>query len=266
MHDPTAVLPRPRYRPTFTQMDVKEDPELQSLADDVFRDLASIPHHAGEDTALIDSLVRIGGNSPFWHHRVRVMTNMLIIYFRQLFLLSAQTRKKLFDCVISMLQDTQPEVRAGASVTLSGMINCSPLALRDKIVSLLRDRFTEMLTNHPLPKKPKGPTSGLSSTRSAGINIPNPEHTRLVITRHAAVMGLGALVQAFTYMSPPPAWMPEVLHTLSRKAAGDPGVVGQSVKSIIGDFKKTRQDTWHIDVKVLSHSSKSSFSLRLYIN
>jgi proteasome activator subunit 4 len=38
-------------------MDVKEDPELQSLADHVFSDLANIPHHAGEDTALIDSLV-----------------------------------------------------------------------------------------------------------------------------------------------------------------------------------------------------------------
>ena len=44
--------------------------------------------------------------------------------------------------------------------------------------------------------------------------------------------------------------MPEALITLSSKAANDPGVVGSSVKSIIGDFKKTRQDTWHIDVKV----------------
>jgi proteasome activator subunit 4 len=49
-------------------------------------------------------------------------------------------------------------------------------------------------------------------------------------------------------MSPPPAWMPGVLLTLSRKATGDPGVIGQSVKSIIGNFKKTRQDTRHIDV------------------
>jgi proteasome activator subunit 4 len=182
---------------------------------------------------------------------------MQIIYFRQLFLLSAPNQKKLFDCVISMLEDTQPEVRVGASATLSGMINCSPLAPRGKIVWLLRDRFTERLTDHPLPKKSKGSTSGPSSARSAGINIPTPEHTRLVITRHAAVLGLGALVQAFTYMSPLPAWMPGVLLTLSGKAAGDPGVVGRSVKSIISDFKKTRQDTWHIDKKVLSHSSKS---------
>jgi len=43
--------------------------------------------------------------------------------------------------------------------------------------------------------------------------------------------------------------MPGVLITLSSKAAGDSGTVGSSVKTIISDFKKTRQDTWHIDVK-----------------
>jgi proteasome activator subunit 4 len=30
----------------------------------------------------------------------------------------------------------------------------------------------------------------------------------------------------------------------------DPGVVGKSVKTVLSDFKKTRQDTWHVDVKV----------------
>jgi proteasome activator subunit 4 len=123
---------------------------------------------------------------------------MRIIYFRQLFLLSARNRKMLFDCVTSMLENTQPEIRAGAFVTLSGIIGCSPLALRGEAVLQLRDRFTKMLTGYPLPKKPNGPISGLSSARSAGINIPTPKHTRLVITRHAAVIGLGALVQAFT--------------------------------------------------------------------
>ena len=61
---------------------------------------------------------------------------------------------------------------------------------------------------------------------------------------------MGALVQAFPYMSPPPEWIPEVLATLANKANADPGVVGKSVKSILSDFKKTRQDTWHMDLKV----------------
>lgn len=231
-------------------MDVKEDPELQSLAYHVFRHLPNIPHPAGGDSELVDALIRIGRTAPSWHQRLRVMINMQIIYFRRLFLLSPQNREKLFDCVSSMLEDPQSEVRAGASTTLSGMIRCSPLALRDAIIPKLQTKFTKMLIANPLPKKPRGLASGLSSARSTGTSTPTPEHTKMIHTRHAAVLGLGALIQAFPYMSPPPAWMPGALTTLSTKAASDPGVVGQSVKSIISDFKKTRQDTWHIDVKV----------------
>ena len=231
-------------------MDVKEDPELQSLAYHVFRHLPNIPHRVGEDQKLIDALIRIGRSSPSWHQRLRVMINMQIIFFRRLFLLSEESKQKLFDCVASMLEDSQHEVRAGAAATLSGMVRCSPFELRAKMVHQLKDRFTKMLVDNPLPRKPKTHISGLSSARSTGTNTPTPEQQRLVITRHAAVLGLGSLIQAFPYSSPPPSWMPGVLITLSSKAANDPGVVGSSVKSIISDFKKTRQDTWHIDMKV----------------
>ncbi|EEQ33559.1 Proteasome activator BLM10 [Microsporum canis] len=230
-------------------MDVKEDPELQSLAYHVFRHLPNVPHLSGEDSDFINTLIRIGRTSPSWHQRLRVMINMQIIYFRRLFLLSATDRENLFECVASMLSDQQHEVRAGAAATLSGMIRCSPVALRQDMVIKLLDRFTTSLIQHPLPKKRRIISSGFSSATSTGASTPTPEHTRLIITRHAAVLGLGALIQAFPYTSPPPSWMPDALTTLSTKAGGDPGVVGQSVKSIISDFKKTRQDTWHIDVK-----------------
>ncbi|EDN03721.1 conserved hypothetical protein [Histoplasma mississippiense (nom. inval.)] len=239
---------------TFTEellhmMDVKEDQELQRLAYHVFRHLSNIPHPSGDDSEFVESLIRIGLTSSSWHQRLRVMINIQIMYFRRLFLLSKIDREKLFDCIACMLEDTQPEVRAGASATLSGMIRCSPASLRNDMVLKLRDRFTKALTDNPLPKKSRHHGSGVSSGVSTGASTPNPENTRLVLTRHAAVLGLGALIQAFPYTSPPPQWMPDVLITLSHKAAGDPGIVGQSVKSIISDFKKTRQDTWHIDVK-----------------
>lgn len=237
-------------------MEVREDPELQSLAYHVFRHIPNIPHRVGEDEQLIAALMRIGRSSSSWHQRLRVMINMQIIFFRRLFLLSRDSRVALFDCVTNMLQDVQHEVRAGASATLSGMIRCSPVEWRTETVLSLKKRFTRMLIEHPLPKTPK---SALQSARSTGTNTPTPEHQQLVLLRHAAVLGLGALIQAFPYTSPPPEWMPAVLTTLSNKAAGDPGIVGTSVKSIISDFKKTRQDTWHIDVKV-SHTSSFSGS------
>jgi proteasome activator subunit 4 len=235
-------------------MDVKEDTELQSLAYHVFRHLPNIPFREGEDDDFIDALIRIGTTSPLWHQRLRVLINIQVLYFRQLFLMSTQQQQSLFDCVAEMLKDPQHEVRQGAMTTLSGMIRCSRIKFRDHMVANLKKKFTNMLLDNPLPKRPRNGL--LPSTPSTGASTPTPEHNRLVITRHAAVLGLGALVQAFPYTSPPPDWIPVVLTTLANKANSDPGVVGKSVKSILSDFKKTRQDTWQMDLKVCcSHFS-----------
>ena len=227
-------------------MDVKEDQELQGLAYHVFRHLPNIPHRLGEDTEFIASLIRIGTQSPLWHQRLRVLINMQVIFFRRLFLLPPEQQRSLYDCVAAMLEDSQLEVRLGASSTLSGMVRCSPVAMRTKVIEELNEKFTKMLIDSPLPKKPKGNLSAPNT----GTSTPTPEHSRLVLVRHAAVLGLGALVQAFPYSSPPPSWIPGVLTTLANKANNDPGMVGKSVKSILSDFKKTRQDTWQMDLKV----------------
>jgi proteasome activator subunit 4 len=232
-------------------MDVKEDPELQSLAYHVFRHLPNIPQREGEDSDFIAALIRIGKTATSWHQRLRILINVQVIYFRRLFLMSTSQQQQLFDCVSSMLGDTQLEVRMGAAATLSGMIRCSPQAFRDKQVETLRKRFTTQLTKNPLPKK-----------KVSVPGTPSADQSKLVLTRHAAVLGLGALVQAFPYQSPPPAWLPEVLATLARKASMDPGVVGKSVKTVLSDFKKTRQDTWHVDVKVSTTHRSSGLRIR----
>lgn len=218
-------------------MDIKEDPELQSLAYHVFRLLPNVPHRQGEDKDFIDALIRIGRTATSWHQRLRILINIQVIYFRRLFLMSEDQQQQLFDCVSAMLGDVQLEVRMGAATTLSGMIRCSPVEFRDRTVTALKSDFEQMLIKTPLPKR-----------RTPGT--PTPEQNKRILTRHAAVLGLGALVQAFPYTSPPPLWLPDILATLARKAAADPGMVGKSVKSILADFKKTRQDTWHVDVKV----------------
>jgi proteasome activator subunit 4 len=218
-------------------MDAKEDPELMSLAYHVFRHLPNISHRLEEEEPFIAALIRIGTTSPLWHQRLRVLINMQTIYYRRLFLISSDQQKALFDCVSTMLEDSQVEVRMGAATTLSGMIKCSPAALRSTVVQELSKKFTQMLLANPLPKR-------------SGNSTPLPEHTKIATRRHAAVLGLGALVNAFPYMSPPPLWLPEILTTLAVKGAADPGIVGKSAKSVLSDFKKTRQDTWHVDKKV----------------
>lgn len=218
-------------------MDVKEDPELMTLAYHVFRHLPNIPHPPGQDQDFISSLIRIGKTATSWHQRLRIQINIQVVYFRRLFLITQQQQQDLFNCVSDMLGDTQLEVRLGAATTLSGMVRCSPVRIRDTIVKYLKGKFTKMLIENPLPRK-------------TGYGTPTPDYTRITIIRHAAVLGLGALVQAFPYHSPPPKWLPEVLAILAVKAAGDPGMVGKSVKAALSEFKKTRQDTWHVDMKV----------------
>ena len=44
------------------------------------------------------------------------------------------------------------------------------------------------------------------------------------------MLGLGALVTAFPYMTPPPEWMPEILALLASRAANDAGAIGKTVK------------------------------------
>ncbi|KAK0365041.1 Proteasome activator BLM10 [Friedmanniomyces endolithicus] len=234
-------------------MDIKEDPELQSLAYHVFRHLPNIPHQVGgssggddEAEAFVRALIEIAKGSVSWHQRLRVLINIQVFYFRQLFLMPEAQAKELVGCVRDMLHDTQLEVRLGAAATLGGMVRCSPREFRDATIVELKKHFTNLLIKNPLPKRPRG---GAVARDSTGTSTPTAEGNKLVLTRHAAVLGLGALVQAFPYVSPPPAWLPEVLATLAGRAASDGGMVGKSVKSVLSESKKTRQDTWHVDVK-----------------
>ena len=218
-------------------MDVKEDPELQRLAYLVYRHLPNIPFRSGEDGSFISALIRIGKVSTSWHQRLRTLINMQVIYFRRIFLIRPTEQSALFSAVADMLEDPQLEVRLGASTTLAGMIRCSPSALRSNILPSLRDKFTKAILANPMPKKQPGTSTPVLNNQQ-------------VIRRHAAVLGLGALVNAFPYATPPPEWMPEVLALLASRAANDAGAIGKTVKSVLADFKKTRQDTWVVDQKV----------------
>lgn len=231
-------FPDPFIDQLLHMMDVKEDPELMKLAYHVYRHLPNIPFRSGEDDAFISALIRIGKTASSWHQRLRALVNMQVIYFRRLFLTQPEQRQKLFDAVGDMLSDQQLEVRDCASATLAGMIRCSPVAIRNPIIHQLKDRFELQLKMNPMPRK-----------KTPGTDTP-VDVQKQIVRRHSAVLGLGALIEAFPYATPPPAWMPEVLAHLARHAASDPGVVGKATKKILAEFKKTRQDSWGVDQKV----------------
>lgn len=230
-------FPDPFVDQLLHMMDVKEDPELMRLAYHVYRHLPNIPFRTGEDGPFIAALIRLGTTSTSWHQRLRALVNMQVIYFRRLFLMDTSNRELLFGAVGDMLGDTQLEVRTVAGATLAGMIRCSPIAIRNPIIATLKVRFETQLARNPMPKK-----------KTPGTETPSGD-TQKVTKRHAAVLGLGALIEAFPYATPPPSWMPEVLALLARRAASDPGVVGKATKGILSEFKKTRQDSWAVDQK-----------------
>lgn len=231
-------FPEPFINQLLHMMDVKEDPELMKLAYHVYRHLPNIPFRSGEDEAFIAALIRIGKTASSWHQRLRALVNMQVIYFRRLFLTQPKQRQMLFDAVGDMLSDPQLEVRDCASATLAGMIRCSPATIRNPVIHQLKDRFELQLKLNPMPKK-----------KIPGTDTPVDVHKQIV-RRHAAVLGLGALIEAFPYATPPPRWMPEVLAHLATRAASDPGIVGKATKSVLSEFKKTRQDSWGVDQKV----------------
>ncbi|KAG5984832.1 hypothetical protein E4U55_003050 [Claviceps digitariae] len=220
-------------------MDVKEDPELMRIAYHVYRHLPNVPFREGEDAEFINGVIKIGRSATSWHQRLRALVNMQVVYFRRIFLTAAPQRDALFNAVSDMLSDSQLEVRSCASSTLAGMIRCSPRTIRDPMVARLQRRFEEGLKQNPMPKR---------KASVPGSETPVDIHSQIT-RRHAAVLGLGALIEAFPYATPPPEWMPEVLATLARQAAGDPGIVGKATKSILSEFKKTRQDSWTVDQK-----------------
>ncbi|KAI5859308.1 hypothetical protein GGS23DRAFT_330594 [Durotheca rogersii] len=234
-------FPDPFIDQLLHMMDVKEDPELMRLAYHVYRHLPNIPFRTGEDAPFIAALIRLGKTATSWHQRLRALVNMQVIYFRRLFLMDAPQRELLFDAVGDMLADPQLEVRTVASATLAGMIRCSPAVIRNPIITTLKSRFEAQLSRNPMPKK-KAPGT------ETPVNV-----TQQIVSRHAAVLGLGALIEAFPYATPPPSWMPEVLALLARRAASDPGVVGKATKGILSEFKKTRQDSWGVDQKYFTH-------------
>ncbi|OTA62187.1 hypothetical protein K449DRAFT_464996 [Hypoxylon sp. EC38] len=234
-------FPDPFIDQLLHMMDVKEDPELMRLAYHVYRHLPNIPFRTGEDAPFIAALIRLGKTATSWHQRLRALVNMQVIYFRRLFLMDASQRELLFDAVGDMLADPQLEVRTVASATLAGMIRCSPATIRNPFITTLKERFETQLARNPMPKKRQPGTE-------TPINV-----TQQIVRRHAAVLGLGSLIEAFPYATPPPSWMPEVLALLARRAASDPGVVGKATKGILSEFKKTRQDSWGVDQKYFTH-------------
>lgn len=230
---------------------ISEEVELAKSAVTLFRKLGNLPCPKMYLQSHIETIVKVDSLSITWHQRLAMLAYIQTFFFRQLFLMTSEQRLLFVISASNMLNDLQLEVRETAAETLSGMIRCSPLQEQAKLIKTLYNKFNKSLSTNKFPKVARLRTGALATPNRSGTSTPSSEMHAISIKRHAAVLGLGALVSAFPYKSPPPQWVPQILATLAR-VASDPGMIGKSVKSLLGDFKNTRNDTWHIDSKAFT--------------
>ncbi|RCK67339.1 Proteasome activator BLM10 [Candida viswanathii] len=159
------------------------------------------------------------------------------VYFKNLFKLTKEQRQRVFNLSNKLLYHKHVEIRESAADTLSGLIHISPVEDVEEMVNKYSTLYSKQLDK----VRSKYRKSGYKNMDSDDI-----------IKLHGATLGLGALVHAFAFSSPPPRWVPGILATLANKSTGIPGIVGKTAKESLGRFKKNRQDSWHIDSKVFT--------------
>lgn len=205
----------------------------------VFKRVSQLPY----STRTLESIVCMLEN--YSESNLNVIQTVIIgeftetLYFRNLFTFNKNQRLRIFNMTKKLIYNKNVEIRESSASTLSGLIHISP---PDEIKLLVQDLIS-------------GYSKDLDNVRKKynKVTIKHISSGDLIIL-HGATLGLGSLVHAFPFASPPPSWVPDILAILATKAAGLPGLVGKTAKETLGKFKKDRQDTWHIDSKVFTES------------
>ncbi|KAJ3092428.1 hypothetical protein HK102_007439 [Quaeritorhiza haematococci] len=192
-------------------------------------------------SAMLTTETPPSSTATSWHVKVQILPVLQVFFFRHLFLLKNEVVLEVMNSVSDMLEDPQIEVRQLASVTLSGLIRCSQRGA----ITQLEQRFESMLAE----KLPKRRRAGPSSSPSKQSPEEKEKYATALVKRHAGVLGLASLVQAFPYEVP--KWMPNVLVKLAA-AISDPSPIGPTIQKTFTEFRRTHQDTWHEDMTVFT--------------
>ncbi|RKP08827.1 hypothetical protein THASP1DRAFT_29379 [Thamnocephalis sphaerospora] len=225
----------------FRMQDINDDRDLQARATSVLRYVVNYPYPPAMTPRVANVLLCIISESKSWHIRGRVLPLLQVFFFNQLFMLDRQQTGQMMERIVAVLRDSQLEVRVAAAGTLSGLIRCS----ERETINTLQVRCIELLDEHQVKRRRKRDRANPAPTSSADED----EAARVLLQRHAGVLGLVSMVMAFPYEVP--AWMPEIMLRLSHCLA-DPEPVRSTVRKAFSDFKRTHQDTWHEDSRKFS--------------
>ncbi|EIE84146.1 hypothetical protein RO3G_08856 [Rhizopus delemar RA 99-880] len=217
----------------FVMQEMNDDQDLQVMATRVLNLVAQLSYPPSMLPDLIDQFLTILTTSTSWHIRIRVLPVLQVFFFKHLFAMSSAQLLRIMEVISQMLLDTQIEVRQLASVTLGGLVRCSQ---RDAIQSLLQQFEAKM--RHKIPKRKRDPVTG-KNVEPAGF-------AEAVLQKHAGVLGLSCLINAFPYEVP--EWMPVILVELADCISDPAAEIQATVRKTFSDFRRTHSDTWHEDM------------------
>ncbi|KAF5377624.1 hypothetical protein D9615_005155 [Tricholomella constricta] len=188
---------------------------------------------------ILDAIFEAIQNSPSWRIRLTALPLVQVFYFRQVPLISEIKIVEMLEVLCKCLDDEVVEVREMAATTLSGILRLSPR----RSVLTLKDRFVRLAKASHIP------------------NRQDPGYNKAIRQRHAAILGICALVDSYPYTVE--KWMPELLTNILAEHTYDPIPISTTVRKCASNFKRTHQDTWHEDAKRFNEDQLAALSTLL---
>ncbi|EDR15426.1 uncharacterized protein LACBIDRAFT_301740 [Laccaria bicolor S238N-H82] len=209
----------------FRFTEVNDNNELASRASTLLVRMCGVTPPVPLIDPLLDAIFEAIRRSPSWRVRLKALPLVQVFYFRQVPLIRDIKIVEILEVLCQCLDDEVVEVREMAARTLSGILRLSP---RRSIITL-KDRFVRLAKNSFIPHRQ------------------DPSYNTAVRRRHAAILGICALVDSYPYTVE--KWMPELLTNVLAEHTYDPIPISTTVRKCASNFKRTHQDTWHEDSK-----------------
>jgi proteasome activator subunit 4 len=187
-HQAAGMFPFASYfLPLLPQLHEFEDQDMQKHATILAQYYPHFPHAPFFVTGIIKQLIgMLLHPDAGWHSKVQVLPILQVLYYLHLPLMDASIESSVMDCLSTLLNDAQVEVRAAAAVTLSGLIRCSGRKSIEGLLATFRARL-------------KGLPSVNRRVRAASVER-GESVSRLdgdVVRKHSVVLGLSSIVLAF---------------------------------------------------------------------
>jgi len=205
----------------FTEVNDNED--LATRGNDVLVQMCGVSPPRSLINPIIDGIFEAIQSSPSWRVRLKALPLVQVFYFRQLPLISEVKVIEILEVLCKCLDDEVVDVREMAATTLSGILRLSP---RRHILTL-RDRFVQLIRKSHIPPRQ------------------DPGYARSVRQRHAAILGVCALVDSVPYTVE--KWTPDLLTNILAEHTYDPAPISTTVRKCARNFSRTHRDTWHED-------------------